>query len=110
MFAIENARISAMPPKDVNRLLGWALIYPSFKEELLDPEKRLGALNKFQNPDNKDPMFGIGAEIQPGQLTLRETKALMGIKAETLEEFSKACVEAKLTGETGAGRPPESGQ
>lgn len=99
-----------MPPKDIDKLLVWALLYPSFKEELLDPEKRLGALNKFQHPDKRDPMFGVGAEIQPGQLTLNETKSLMEIKAETLEDFAKGCIESGLMKESRQGRPPESGQ
>src|SRR3989304_3144973 len=87
-FAIKNIKISSMPPREINKLLWWAQIYPSFKEELLDPEQRLGALNKFQNPDKNDPMFGINPDIEAGQLTPEETKALMEITGETIEGFT----------------------
>ena len=99
-----------MPPREINKLLWWAQIYPSFKEELLDPEQRLGALNKFQNPDKNDPMFGINPDIEAGQLTPEETKALMEIKGETIEDFTKACIEAGLIGESGTNLPPETGR
>lgn len=99
-----------MPPTEVDKLLKWAVIYPNFKEELLDPQKRPEALNKFQNPDEKDSMFGLYSKTEGGHLTLETIETLLKIEAENFEEFSKRCIEAGLAGGDERSQSPESGR
>jgi len=97
-----------MPPSDINKLIGWMTIYPSFAKNLLDEDKRLEALTEFQNPDKSNAMYGIGTKPEGGHLNPEEIKVLMEIKAETPEEFAKGCIEAGLA--DNPGQSPESGR
>lgn len=95
-----------MPPSDIKSILKWMAIYPSFAKDMLDPTKRLEALNEFQNPNKSNEMYGIGDKPEGGHLNPQEIKTLMEIKAETPEEFAKGCIEAGLTRSSG-GSPEE---
>ena len=97
-----------MPPSDINKLVGWVATYPSFAKDILDEDKRHEALNEFQNPNKLNPMYGVGTKPKGGQLNPREIETLMGIKAETPEEFAKGCIEAGLA--DNPGQSPESGR
>jgi hypothetical protein len=96
-----------MAPSNINRLIGWMTIYPSFAKDLLDnDDTRLKAINEFQNPNKTNPMYGVEADPEGGHLSLKEIKTLMEIKAKTPEDFAKGCLEAGLG--TLPGQPPES--